>query len=335
MKVNKTLILILMLILLGGAAYYISNKSNEGSSYDISDRQFAVEERSDISKIFLAYRNGKSFILEKKNNEWFVNDEYLVHPNIISNMLDVLTGVELKYIPPQAAYKNMVQDIAQLGIKVEIFDENNTKLKSYQVGGTTSGELGTVFIMENAIQPFVMELPNFEGSLRGRFLFDHVDQFRDRTVFEYEDQEISEISIVYPKDQKSSFKLTLEPEVRLTPISGNVLPGEIIPGAIERFLRGFRDLDAEAFENQHELRDSIESLVPVAEIKVKDRSGKEKVVKLHSLIDVFNPEIITREVNVDPRVERYFAQCSWGDFMLVQHLLFRRILWKYEDFFTS
>ena len=81
------------------------------------------------------------------------------------------------------------------------------------------------------------------------------------------------------------------------------------------------------------LKDSIKTLVPIAEVNVTDISGAKKSVKMYATLDVFNKEINTRTVNTDKRVERYFVDCSWGDFMLVQHLLFRKILWKYDEFF--
>lgn len=336
---NRTFALIGVLVVLGLAGYFISkNSSNTSSALDIADRQFAVENREDISKIFIAQRSGKKLLLEKKGNQWLIDNEYVAHPNVVQNMLDVLTGLEMQFIPPQSAYDIMMKAIGRIGIKVEIYGENDALLKSYQVGGTTSGELGTVFLMDGSQQPYVMELPNFEGSLRGRYLFDHPDQLRDRTVFAFEENNIQEISINYPKDRKSSFKLVRsgdDLEIKPYDENGYKLDGKMRAGAIQQFLRGFKDMDAEAYENTHMLRDSITSLVPIAEIEVKGTEGNSRKIKMFSSLDVFNPEINTRAVNIDKRVERYFIDCSWGDFMLVQHLLFRKILWKYEEFFES
>ena len=336
-KRNSTLILLAMLVLLAGGAYFLSsNNSSDSSKIDIRDRQFAVENRDDIGKIFIAQRNEKKLTLSKVQGEWKINDEFIAHPNIVDNLLDVVTGIQLKYIPPQSAYKTMINAIGRLGVKVEIYDLKGELLKAYQVGGTTSGELGTVFIMDGYNQPYVMELPFFEGSLRGRFLYDKPDQLRDRTIFEYEPKDINSISISYPKDQSSSFRLERENDVFVVkPFTTDRFTNSnpVLAGSIERFLRGFKDLDAEAFENQHVLRDSINGLVPIVEVKVENLNGEEKSIRMFSSLDVFNPEINTREVNTDKRVERYFVDCSWGDFMLVQHLLFGKILWKYEEFF--
>ena len=337
MKGNRTLILILLLIVVSFLAFYLSKDSNDSSSsIDIRDRQFSVEQRDEIKKIFIAQRNGKQFTFEIIDGKWMINNEYLVHPNVIGNLLDVICNLRMKYIPPPSSYENIYSAIGRLGIKVEVFDDEGELLKSYQVGGTTSGELGTVFIMDGFTQPYVMEMPNFEGSLRGRFLFDDVDQLRDRTIFDYNQKDIQSISINYPKDQSSSFTLELSkdnPKLVKGIKDSFVANRAIKEGAVERFLRGFKDLDAEAFENQHELKDSILNLLPVAEISVKDTEGNVRGIKLHSLIDIFNPDINTRVVNIDKRVERYFVDCDWGEFMLAQHLLLSKILWKYEEFY--
>jgi hypothetical protein len=338
MKNNLTYFLIAALLILGGTAYYMfKNSSESSSSIDIRDRKFAVEKKEDVAKILIAQRNGKKVVLEKKGNQWFVDDEYLVHPNFMSNMLDVISNMEMKYIPPRSAYDNMMKAIGRVGVKVEVYDALGEQLRAYQVGGTTAGELGTVFLMDGYTQPYVMELENFEGSLRGRFLIDNIDQIRDRTVFSYDESDIKEVAIHYPKDSKRSFRLQNNGsgEFALKPFSpdGYIIKGNVKPGAIERFIRSFQDVDAEAFENQHPLKDSIQTLLPLAEISVTNQENEVKSVKLFPMIDVFNADINTRSVDVDKRVERYFADCSWGEFMIVQHLLFSKILWRYEEFF--
>jgi len=334
-----TLILVVVLALLALAGYFVmKNSSNSSSTIDVRDRQFAVENRSDIAKILLAQRNGKQIILEQRGGKWYVDDEYEVHPNVMGNLLDVLTGLSLKYIPPRAAYDNMMRAIGTLGIKVEIYNNSGALLKSYQVGGTTGGELGTVFLMDGYSQPYVMELPNFEGSLRGRFIIDNIDQIRDRTVFAYDEKDIKEISVLYPKDRKQSFRVISKGEdgkMEVIPYNkdGYAIEGNHKVGTVQGFVRAFQDVDAEAFENKHPLKDSIKSLVPIAEISVTDMEDETKKVRLFSLIDIYNKGINTRGVDQDNRVERYFADCSWGEFMIVQDLLFRKILWRYEEFY--
>lgn len=338
MRNSKTLILCLLLISFGFGGYYLSTKNSDTSSaIDTRDRKFAVEDRNEIAKILIAQRNGRKMVLERKGNSWFVNGDNLVHPNFMQNMLDVVSGMTMKYIPPRSAYDNMMKAIGEIGVKVELYDGEDKELRAYQVGGTTAGELGTVFLMDGYVQPYVMELKNFEGSLRGRFLIDHIDQIRDRTVFSYETEDIKEVSVNYPKDVQQSFRLNRDgaKNFQVKPYSsdGYAISGAVQAGSIERFLRSFQDLDAEAFENSHPLRDSIGSLVPIAEISVRDIDDMEKSVRLFSLIDVFNQDINTRSVDTDKRVERYFAECSWGEFMVVQDLLFSKVLWRYEEFY--
>ncbi|GLR20058.1 hypothetical protein [Portibacter lacus] len=335
---KRTLLLLGLLVVLCGFGYYMyKNTSNTSSTIDTRDRKFAVEEEEDIAKILIAQRNGKQVILEKKDGKWFDKDGELIHPNVMGNLLDVLTGIELKYIPPRSAYDNMMKAVGRIGIKVEIYDKTGKLLKGYQVGGTTAGELGTVFLMDGYTQPYVLSLPNFEGSLRGRFLINDIDQIKDRTVFSYTASDIKEINILYPKDRKQSFKLLRNPsgEYDLQPYAkgGYKISGDIKPGAIENFIRSFQDVDAEAFENDHVLKDSIQALMPLVEISVTDIKDVTKSVKLYPFIDIFNPEINTRIVDEDKRIERYFADCSWGEFMIVQDLLFSKVLWRYEEFY--
>ena len=148
----------------------------------------------------------------------------------------------MKYIPPQAAVPQAVKDLAAHGIKVELYDRNNEKLKAYYVGGMTSNERGTYMIMEEAEQPYVMHIPSWEGGLRVRYWLSDMD-WEDRTIFGYKPEEINSVSVEYPRQKNKSFKLEqkggeylVEPYYEITPRI-NQSP---VKGVAEAYLIGFK-----------------------------------------------------------------------------------------------
>ena len=322
---RTTLFLIIFLLLGAAATWYLLSKPDEKTSLAGADRRFKVENTDDIYKIFLADRRGAKTTLERKDGYWLYNGKYTARPNAMDNLLDAISRVEIQYKPPTAAVKNMITSLATEGIKVEIYNKSNKLLKSYYVGGATADELGTYMIIEGAEQPYVASIPGWVGNLRFRYNLTG-DDWRDKTVFGEKFENIQSASVEYPKNRNLSFRLEREGKTyHITPFyeTTPLIRRPYKAGSAERYLEGFRSLGAEAFENENPKRDSIQRLVPFSIISLKTTAGKEKMVRLFPLM------------TDSDQVERYLADVNGTDFMLVQQLVFGKILWGYDFFFEE
>lgn len=335
---KKTLLLLILFVALaGGTMWYMQGKDTK-DSIALSDRDFAVKDLSSIHKIFLADRSGRTVTLERKSDrEWIYNGEYMARPNVMVNLLTTIRGVQMQSIPPKAAEKNIINDLAVNGIKVELYDKGNNKMKAYYVGGVTNNEKGTYMIMEGANQPYIMERAGFEGSLRINYWKGEED-WRDKALFRENPDNISAVSIEYPKQKNQSFVLErkddsfqVKPFYGITPKSSKAYK----EGSGEAFLLGFEKLFAESFENQYAAKDSILNLVPFAKIKLtrNDNTAKELTLFTKYRIDA-EGRIISQE-NINERamaIDRYFVNLDNKDFMMAQHQVIQKILWGYDFF---
>lgn len=335
---KRTLILLVIFLALGGvAAWYLMNPEDEKTSLLAYERDFAVENTDRIYKIFLADRQGTTTTLERKDGYWLYDGRYKVRPNAMDNLLDAICRIQMKYKPPLAAVDGMIKSLSTEGIKVELYDRQGKMIKTYYVGGSTADERGTYAIMDGVEQPYVVHIPSWEGNLRFRFNLRGED-WRDKTVLAYEPEDIQAVSIEYPLQKNKSFRLERDGKgFKVSPFY-DVTPRinrPIREGAAEAFLTGFESQVAEAFENNNPGRDSITQLIPFSIITVTDAKGEEKEVRLFPIYPEQEIDLKTGAVIGSGDVERYFADCSCGDFFLVQHLLFRKILWAYEFFFEK
>lgn len=328
---KKTILLILLLILLGGLAYWMTMQKN--TKYDISDRQFAVENIDDVYKVLIVPRNIAPTTLQRKGNSWYINDGYQVRRNAINNLLEVIGTLEMKYIPEKAALKNIKSEMSQIGIKVNAYDKNNKLLKSYYIGGGTADERGTYVMMEGADQPYVTHLRTMEGSVRGRFLLS-VDNWRDRTVFRNVTDDIASVKVEYPKDMAHSFSLSRDGEgFQVTKVGSTVSTSSAGDFAKCRaFIEGFDVLAAENMETNNPKRDSITSLVPFSIISYTLQDGDTRTMKLFPLLSEEESEELGKTLKSSEKIARYFVDCSWGEFVLVQHRLIRKLLRGYGYF---
>jgi hypothetical protein len=329
---KRTIVLLIVFLLLGGATiYFLSNRQDRPNTLSSWDREFAVEDVSEIHKIFLADRKGRQTTLERRDDHWIYQGKYKANPNVVKSLLQAIRLVELQYIPPHAALETMVKDLAVNGVKVELYDQNNELMKAYYVGGTTADGNGTFMIMENSEQPYVMQLPTMVGDLGTRFRFRGED-WRDKTVLGFDPDAIDFVSIEYPKQKSNSFVLErkeagfeVSPFYEITPRINR----PVVQSKAEAYLLGFEEVIAEAFENENPLRDSITQRIPFSIITIKTNNGSEKVITLHPAKD-------KTASGPDPVFQRYLADIEpEGDFMLVQHNLIKKVFRAYDFFFEN
>lgn len=332
---NINIILLIAVLVLGGGAYWFLNNKN-GTNLSGYDYDFAVKDTANVYKIFLADRTGKQVTLTREDAQnWKVNGKYKARHDVMQNLLQTIAKVELMYRLPRNAVENVVKDIASNGIKVEIYNKSNKKLKSYYVGGVNMDESGTNMMMEDANEPYVTHIPSFNGALRVRYFTDELD-WRDRMIYTLQPEDIKSVSVEYPLQKIKSFKLLkdgknyqIEPLFSLTPRINQ----EPVKGLAESFLTGFKFLGAEGFENGYTNLDSLKATVPFVIMNVENTEGVSKILKLHPIVprNADGSLIVQNEGHVV--VEKYFGEADNNDIYLIQHVVFEKVFWAYESFF--
>lgn len=200
---KRTLLLIALFLLLGAGAWYATRMNNTRSSgMEVPEMQFAVQNPDDIYKIFIADRRGKTATLERKDGYWLYNGQWKARPTAMENLLKTVTQLKVYYLGSKAAEKTMVETIAADGVKVEIYNRQNEKIKCYYVGGVTNDERGTYMMMEGAETPYVTHIPSFVGQLRVRYMVGD-DNWRDRAIFDVPYTDIQSVTVDYTKEKVS------------------------------------------------------------------------------------------------------------------------------------
>ena len=329
---NRTLLLLGIIVVLAGGIWLASQQNQQQQLKALGyDRAFAIQNLEVVNRIFLADRQGSKTQLTKKGGQWWYDDQYLVNESAITNLLHTIENVTVKQKPANAAVPNMVEDLATNGIKVEIYGSNAQLLKAYYVGGSTIDERGTYMIMDGAEQPYICYLPDWEGNIRFRYNLKDTD-WRDKTIFKASVDHILSVAIEYPKQKNKSFKVEFRNnQHQVMPFYNwmTISDTPVNQAAIERFLIGFNRLAAEAFENENPRRDSVEQLIPFCRIQLVRKDSTIQEAALYPIPSKYSTPGHTQEV------ERYFASSISGDFYLVQHRVFKEVLWAYDYFFDS
>ncbi|MDH3652342.1 MAG: DUF4340 domain-containing protein [Saprospiraceae bacterium] len=292
-----------------------------------SDFRFKVEEVSSIERILLTHRDGEQVDLRKQKEGWTVNNSYQARANAIENLLDVVTRVDLQFIPTEAAMRTMVADLSTQGVRVDILGHQDEILRSYYVGGATPDERGTFMIMNGSDQPAVTYIPGWEGGLRARYVMQPIE-WRSRMIYELQSDRIGQVSIDYPKQQSQSFEIIkTEQSSKVIPLYEQVTgKGQPRKGTVEAYLRGFGSIGAESILMDPSLAAALQEKLPFAIIRCETDRG-ESVLRLFPIVEQL-------ESGPD-HIERYHAIDEAGTLYLVQQRIFEKLFWSYDSFFES
>jgi Domain of unknown function (DUF4340) len=333
---DKKLAFLLMLFLgMGIAAFFLSKNNNSAtSSLDTEDKKFAIKDTANIGKIYIANRKAESVTLTRQNNgTWKYGDYAKARPAAVNMLLENLYGLTLKYTLPRATLPNVVKDLASEGIKVEIYDKKYQLISEFYIGGAVPDGRGTYMIRANAEVPYAISVAGWEGDIRTSFNMFNPDDWLDRTIFQENPQNIKRVKVEYPKQTSATFVIEAHLEAaypyRVSSPYSNPIEKPIKKGTPEAYLMGFERVVAESFLSDAPQRDSIIKLVPFAIITVTHQDNSEKTVKLFPYTSYDkNGAVRTKNEHF-----RYYADCSNGNFMLVQHPVIGKLLWGYSFFY--
>lgn len=327
---NKTTIVLLVLfLLLGGGAWWFTQKGTPKNTLGAEqDWYMALDDISQVHKVFFANREGETVTIERKGKEWLYNGKYKARPNAVNLVMDVILKMRLKYRPAQAAVEPAVKYMASQGIKVEAYDKAGNNLRTFYVGGGTTDERGTFMMLDGSDNPYVMHLPAWEGNIRTRFFFGD-NNWRDRTIFGEKQENIQKVSVEYPNKKNQSF--ILERQGDTFALSRLDTPAQQEPAnnsRVEAYLEGFKSLGAEGFENDNSKIESMFEEAPFCTVTLTNTKNETTSLSVYPLYE--------RDENGKPfpdqKLERYIARSAAGDRYLIQQLVFGKIFWSYDAF---
>ncbi len=285
MKNNKALLIILVL-LLAVAGYYIATKntstlkSREGVLSD-----FAIEDTTTIDKIFIAGANGENVTLTKGDgNDWIVNGKNKARPESISVLMKTFARIAVKSPVSSAAFDNVVTSIATQSVKVEIYQGEDKPSKVYYVGEATQNHQGTYMLLEKdgvkSTEPFIMHIPGFYGYLTTRFYSSPLE-WRDAAIFKYSIGEIKKVEVNYYEKPEESF--TIQQNGNIVSIYDNQeakLVNNYDSSKVKTYLTFFDKAYYETvvLEMEQAKKDSIIASEPYFSIRVTDIFGKENKI---------------------------------------------------------
>ena len=318
--------------------------TNSKTTFRRSLSDFAVDDTSNITMIFMADKNNNTLKLTRKvpGQNWTVNDKYPGQKFNIDMLMETMLNIEVKHPVPLAARNNIIKELAANSVKVEIYQwvyridllgirwfPHEKLTKVYYVGGATQDNQGNFILMEQSSEPFVTYLPGLRGFISPRFT--PIEKYwRDYTVFKKNLNEIASVKIEFPAIPDQSFEIISHypQDIELISLTDQKRITGFDTMKVLNFLSAFRNLNFEALLNDmdKERKDSIISSMPFVIITLTDTSGAVNSVKTyHKKAMEGTVDYSGKPLPYD--LDRAYALVNGGkDFTLIQFFVFDKVL---------
>ena len=334
----KNKLLIALVLALGVISAYLYFTQTKGT-IPVERKDFAVEDTSAITKIFLADKTGKSVTLTRVNaGNWMVNGLYKARKDLISVLLKTIKSLKVQSPVAKSARNNVLKRLSSGAAKVEIYQDGDTPVKGYYVGGATQNTLGTYMLLQNSSEPFIIHLEHFYGYLAPRYNTDAVE-WRDKEFVNIEMKDMQKVQIEYPNMPERSFSITNLGNwvFELKALQSGVVIQDYDTISLRIYLTNFTEVQFEGFERKlpkHKV-DSIMKSPPVNILSVTASNGAE--VSLKSFLKPDTENRVDREGNhIIYDVDRMYANTRGTDELVtIQYYVFDKLFWELDDFLKS
>ena len=328
--------LLIGLVILGGIAYYLTQSNQETqSTLNSTGVKFTID-KENVDRILITRKSNNNLEFTREGKGWKVNGKYDANPNTMSTLLNTMAKIDMIFIPYKSHYETIMSDLEKIGIHVEAFDKSGKKIKGYTIGSNSLKNDATYFVLDGDDQPYAMNLKGFDGTIRDRYNY-HLENWKDKTIFNNEASEISSVTVGYPKLPSSSFVLTQnEGQYSLGPADPLTSPinKTLNASKVEAYLHSFKNVIAEGFDNRNLRRDSISNLLQFVTFDVDLKNGKKLKYKMIPFRDVLDPDVNISDLKDLDQVERYFVTNEvTGDFLVLQQRQFKDLLRPYNYFY--
>lgn len=282
---NRRLLLLLVLIILGSVAWWLSRTSGP-TTLDRPLSDFAVQDTSRVSRIFITDQKGATVDLRRTSNGWSLNEVFMAKSADVNMLLRTFKRIEVKSPVPKAALATTLRVMGAASKKVEIYEGGDKPSKIWIVGHGTQDHFGTFMLLEKPGEgrsnaPFIMGMGGFTGILGTRF-HTKVDDWRSTEFVRFRDlRELAEIKVETPLAPANSYTIQQDADGRFA-----LLDHQSRPYAFDTVLVNGAILPAQQinFENIQRLptaqRDSLIGSTPNHIVTFVDRLGHATVAKL-------------------------------------------------------
>ena len=336
-KQSQVLLIIVFLLAASYSIYLITSSSGSGTLAGKPLSDFAIKDTSKVDKIVIQNADGYTVELTKHENYvWMLNGKVRARKDAADMILKTAHRIRVQKPVPKVALENTLRKIAVKNKKVDFYQDGKL-IKTYFVGNPTMDHYGTYMLLEipgigRSNEPFVMEIPGFNGHLESRFFVDPYE-WRHTGVFNYHASNIGQVKLEDFESPEKSFQIDItgENSFELKDLEGNQT-ALFDTSKVRRYVINYRKVHFEGYTQEltQVQKDSVIASTPRYKISISDKSGETRSITLFNI--KLKTPIEEAGSIIEYNNEKMYGLLDDGELVLVQFFVFRKLLRSYSHF---
>lgn len=332
--------MLLLVLVVGGIAYYLSVSDDPFRSDGIEQTDFAIADTASIGKIVIADRSGRIIRLTRDSDAWKVNGKYPAREDAVTTLLRTFKNIYIQRPVAKEAQEQVNKVMASSTKKVEVYDLNEKLIKTWYVGHATMDKKGTYMLLETprsgkSSAPYIMDMKGFIGMLNTRFFLDE-NEWRSTILLTYPEMNLTAIEVDYPQEKSASFKIEYGGGNEIKLFTADDTPiASFDTTILKNYMLGYKMMSFENYRNGlSEVQiDSVRSSTPFQVIRITDSSGKHEIKLWPKVTPGFDSEAQKDSLVVD--TERLYGTYNDGELALAQRFVWDKFRAPLEVFISE
>ncbi|WP_420580775.1 hypothetical protein [Reichenbachiella sp.] len=252
---------------------------NKERIVSVDKNLFTVADTASMSGIVIQ-SDGQEIAIQRKNEDWLINNKYKVDPQLIYLSQRILNAVQTQRPVSKSNFESLKNELKKDGKVVTVEFSSGAEKKFY--AGGNAAKTTAYFGNEDLSKIYTVAIPGYKSYLSGIFELS-LNQWRDRVLFASSWRTIQELTIDYAASELND--LTISFEDKFLAVKG---VSSLDTAALMNYLQPLEFfqlndyLNAGAFPRY----DSLMLVNPIAQIILKDiNQENNRQLKVYPKID--------------------------------------------------
>lgn len=201
-----------------------------------------------------------------------MNQQLYAHKQNVQQLLNVFQDLRVEAPAQKTNRRQLLEIIRDNPIHVKIYGKDNI-IKDYLIEDSQHKKGVSYMMMEGSNEPFIMELPGYDGDLADLVKVD-ANYWRDKTLFDYSGLDIESIKVTYPSEMQHSFYLSYGDKFRLQSLAKDEYIEGFSGSKAARYFSYFANVRFhEIITDEPRIKDSLEKATPYCVFEIVDENN--------------------------------------------------------------
>lgn len=219
----------------------------------------------------LIRRTSDSLYLSRQNNEyWIFPDHRMVNPAYLKFCFRIFSQLKISSVVPKNQWINIRDSILHGGVEIVLYDQHHKIVQDIFLFPDQQNQK-TYALKKSGNQPFLVELPGYEGNFSGIFYLP-ITHWYQPLIIHYRPAQVREVHVEHIESPDKSFILRLLPGRRPVLLDAENEPHPYSEEAIKAYLSFLRNIAVDRYLDKASLYDSLQHAQPIYRIRIVDQA---------------------------------------------------------------